>query len=244
MQVLRRPPPVEAELVSGDFGGVDRLALLGLWYTESLIQDIHEHWSRDFHQFGPQRLGRDVGPNGDLDSTVDPAGIQTLSHLHQAHPGGLVSGQDGPFHGGCPPPSGQQREMNVDHGQPIQNMGLDDLPEGHHDTKIGIGVQHIVHIGGNWDVQHLGGGLHRAGRGVGPSPPALVGPGHRQGHIESGLIQCLQERHRLLRSAEVNEPANVRRRVDHGSDSPSPLAGGLLAPPIARWRRMRLASRR
>ena len=103
------------------------------------------------------------GADRALDAGVDGAGVESLLQRHQADAGDLVAGQDGPLHRRRAPPSGQQGEVEVDHGQRVEHVGLDQPAVGDHHAQLGADAEHVVDLVGDGQAQLEGRRLDRAG---------------------------------------------------------------------------------
>ena len=75
---------------------------------------------------------------------VDPTGVQAGLHRHQADAGLGVALEDGPLHRRRPPPPGQQREVEVDHGEAVEDRHRDDPAVGHHHPELGTDAGDVV----------------------------------------------------------------------------------------------------
>ena len=111
-----RAGPVELQVLGRIFFGVGGLALLGLGVAEAGRQGptsssapTSTSSSRSPAAVESRRIGH-LGPG------VHPAGVEALGHLHEAHAGGGVAGQQRPLDRRRAPPAGQEGEVEVDHG--------------------------------------------------------------------------------------------------------------------------------
>ena len=78
-----------------------------------------------------------VSPIGTVAAGVHAAGVEPLLDAHHAHAGQVVAGQQRPLDGGGAAPPRQQREVEVDHRQHGEDVGLDDLPERDDHAELG-----------------------------------------------------------------------------------------------------------
>ena len=114
-----RTPPVELEVGRPQLLGVGRLARLGHRHrqgADAAGQQVDQHGGADGDQAAPELFERLVADR-QLAPGVEGAGVEALVHRHHADPGHRVAGQDRPLDRGGAPPSGQQREVEVQHGQ-------------------------------------------------------------------------------------------------------------------------------
>ena len=67
---------------------------------------------------------------------VDRTRVEPLLHLHEAHAGLAVAGEDGAFDRRRTAPAGQQREVQVDHRDLLEQPGRDDAAVRHDDREL------------------------------------------------------------------------------------------------------------
>ncbi len=123
---------------------MDRLAHLRHRLAQALGQGLEELGRPQLDEAAPEVLERVVGPDGDGGSPVDGAGVEPLLDGHEAHPGLGVTGQDGPLDRCGPPPPGQQREVDVDQGQAIEDRRRNQPPVGDDHAEVDAGARQVV----------------------------------------------------------------------------------------------------
>src|SRR3954452_14198165 len=98
-------------------------------------------------------------------AVVDRAGVESLVDGHDAHTGLDVTGQDGPLHRRRASPPGQEREVDIDHWNSLEDVRLDELAEGDNDAELDrrIKLEHIVDLAGDGNAGGGRGGANRAG---------------------------------------------------------------------------------
>ena len=231
MDRLGRCGPVDAQLGRFDLGRVGRLPGLGHRRAEPVGQRSHQQIHSQGDQAVPQLVGRLVGADGRRRPPVDGTGVHLGDQPHEAHARLGVAGQDGPLHRGRAPPPGQEREVDVDEGQSVEEPGGDDPPVGDDHGQVGIRRRRVVQAIGHRQPQLGRGPPHRGGLGRGAPPPPPVGAGDHQRHLVAGLVQSQQERHGgRRRPQEGDAPDLLQRRQGHQGLGPS-SALGTVGPP-------------
>ena len=228
MHLDRRLLPVDVVLRRVDLVGVGRLPLLGSRRPEAGAKGADQQLGAGVDQAGAQLGGGLFGPDGETGARVHRTGVETLLQLHEAHARLGVAGEDGALDGRRSPPPREQREVEVDHRQGGQDVGLDDAAEGDDDTELGAGVDDVVDPVGDRQAEPGGSGLDRAGHERASPAPALVGAGDDEANVVAVVHEGAQRRHRHLGRAQEGELQWARASSD--------------GRPRARWRKARMAS--
>ena len=113
-------------------------------------------------------------------------------------------------------------------------MRPDQAAKGDDDAEIGAGVEHRVDVARHRQAQLERSLLHRAGRGLAPPAPPLVGAGDHEPHVEAGGHQA--------RSGDTDSsgvPRKARRVGWTGGGATRPIGrrqGRLRPPAVSRGR--------
>ena len=126
-------------------------------------------------------------------------------------PVSVVAGEDGPFHRRGAAPAGKQREVQVHHRHPLEDLGADELAEGHDDSELDVGVEHVGDAVGHRDPELERALLDRRRRQRAPAAAAAVGCRHDERHVVAGVVQRPQGDDRDLGRAEEGEPRHRPR---------------------------------
>lgn len=209
--------PVQLELGGGELRRVGRLPGLGTRVgqaRDACGQDLHQQRGADVDQLRPQLAH--VLAGGDLHPArgVDRPGVEPFFDLHHAHAGDVVTAEDGPLERGSSAPAGQEREVEVHHGHPTEDLGGDQTSVGDDDTQLGAplgGGAHVAEVVGHREGQLECSCFDRARRGEHPSPPPPVGSGHHLHHLVPGVDQGPQRPDGELGGAQVDEAHRIDR---------------------------------
>jgi hypothetical protein len=163
MQLDRGRCPIELELGRVELVRVDGLADLWLRLAEAAGERVEDEPRTDSDELDPQLVSRHVATDRHCLASVDRAGVEPLFDIHHAHAGDLVPREDCPLDRRGAAPSGQQREMHVDHPKPREHVRLDQPAERDHHTELGrrIEVEYVVDAIGDGKAELEARGLHR-----------------------------------------------------------------------------------
>ena len=176
-----------------------------------MLHRLHQQFRPQTGQPVMEGLHRLIRVNGGGPLGNDIPGVQRQSHVHDGHPGLLLSVQDGPVNGGRPPVLGQQGGVHIDAPQPGigQNLLGQNPAVGRHHDEVGRqldnGLQRraVPEFGGLKDRQAVGLGtaLHRRGLELHPPVLGFIRLTEHPHHLMSGGHQGLQRGHGKIRRA-------------------------------------------
>ena len=105
-----------------DFGGVGRFTDLRSRLADAVAQQVQQQSRAPFDQHAAQFGQCQVVVDRDALLCVDAPGVEPLFYGHHIDAGLAITGEDRPFDRCRPSPAGQQREVEVHHGQTIEHV--------------------------------------------------------------------------------------------------------------------------
>jgi hypothetical protein len=125
---------------------VGDLTGLRFGFADRRGEGVDEQCGADGDQLLAQLGGGGLGADRHLPAGVDAARVEALLECHHAHAGDLVAGEQCPLDRGRSPPPWQQREVQIDHRENVEDRRPDDLTERHHHAQLGAVGDRVVHV--------------------------------------------------------------------------------------------------